>query len=60
MTEISAHTAESADSPVETDGPIPDAIDLILTIAEQYGIDKVTARDWLVLRINDILSIELL
>lgn len=48
------------EKPVETDGPIPDAIDFILTIAEQYGIDKVTARDWLVLRINDILSIELL
>ena len=47
------------EKPVETDGPIPDAIDLILTIAEQYGIDKVTARDWLVLRANDIASIEL-
>ena len=60
--EVSHDPVAPADeeNPVETDGPIPDAIDLILTIAEQYGIDKVTARDWLVLRINDILSIELL
>ena len=48
------------ETPVETDGPIPDAIDLILDIAERYSIDKVTARDWLVLRANDIASIELL
>ena len=47
------------EKPVETDGPIPDAIDLILDIAERYSIDKVTARDWLVLRANDIASIEL-
>lgn len=38
---------------------IPDALDLILSIAEQHGVDAATARDWLVVRANDIASIEL-
>lgn len=36
----------------------PNAIELILTIAEQYGIDKTTARDWLVQRAADIAATE--
>lgn len=36
----------------------PEAIDLILTIAEQYGIDKTTARDWLIQRAADIAATE--
>lgn len=37
---------------------VPDAIDLILTIAEEFGIDKVTARDWLIQRAGDIEATE--
>lgn len=44
--------------PAQEAAVVPDAIDLILTIAEQYGIDKVTARDWLVQRAAEIAAIE--
>lgn len=44
--------------PAQEAAVVPDAIDLILTIAEQYGIDKVTARDWLIQRAGDIEATE--
>lgn len=44
--------------PAQEEVQVPDAIDLILTIAEQYGIDKVTARDWLIQRAGDIEATE--
>ena len=37
---------------------VPDAIDLILDIAERYSIDKATARDWLIQRAGDIKATE--
>lgn len=55
--EAAAPAAESKPAPVES--PIPDALDLILSVAEQFGIDAATARDWLVARANDIASLEL-
>lgn len=45
--------------PSEEVAQAPEAIDLILTIAEQHGIDKSTARDWLVLRAAEIAAVEL-
>ena len=45
--------------PATEEAPIPDALDLILTIAEQHGIDAATARDWLIHRASDIATIEL-
>lgn len=43
----------------EEEDEIPDAIGLITTVAEQYGVMYGTARDWLVLRAAEIASIEL-
>lgn len=41
-------------APAQQEIQAPDAIDLILTIAEHYGIDKATARDWLMQRAGEI------
>lgn len=53
-----AETIEAAPQQEEED-EIPDAIGLITTVAEQYGVMYGTARDFLVLRAAEIASIEL-
>ena len=50
--------AQEAQATEPDDQPAPEAIDLILTIAEQYGINKTTARDWLVKSASEIEATE--
>lgn len=45
-------------APVQEAVQAPEAIDLILAIAEQFGVDKFTARDWLIQRAADIAATE--
>lgn len=45
-------------APAQEDIQAPDAIDLILAIAEQFGADQATARDWLIKRAAEIEATE--
>ena len=45
-------------APVQEAVQAPEAIDLILAVAEQFGVGKFTARDWLIQRAADIAATE--
>lgn len=58
IADLSATPEFIAPAPVQEAVQAPEAIDLILAIAEQFGVDKFTARDWLIQRAVEIEATE--
>lgn len=58
IADLSATPEFIAPAPVQEAVQAAEAIDLILAIAEQFGVDKFTARDWLIQRAVEIEATE--